>query len=93
MFVAPVNAVTPSAQQIEQFKSMPKAQQEALARQMGIDLSDLNLSGGSSNNIQVQPETQVNRYVDDDEIAKRLAEQSANKDKTKELKPFGYDSV
>mgnify|MGYP003670851872 FL=1 len=91
MFVAPVNAVTPSAQQIEQFKSMPKAQQEALARQMGIDLSDLNLSGGSSNNIQVQPETQVNRYVDDDEIAKRLAEQSANKDKTKELKPFGYD--
>ena len=91
MFVAPVNAVTPSAQQIEQFKSMPKAQQEALARQMGIDLSDLNLSGGSGNNIQVQPETQVNRYVDDDEIAKRLAEQSANKDKTKELKPFGYD--
>ncbi|MGY0594807.1 MAG: SLBB domain-containing protein [Paraglaciecola chathamensis] len=91
MFVAPVNAVTPSAQQIEQFKSMPKAQQEALARQMGIDLSDLNLSGGSSNNIQVQPETQVNRYVDEDEIAKRLAEQSANKDKTKELKPFGYD--
>ncbi|MGY0580164.1 MAG: hypothetical protein ACW7DR_19235, partial [Paraglaciecola chathamensis] len=48
MFVAPVNAVTPSAQQIEQFKSMPKAQQEALARQMGIDLSDLNLSGGSN---------------------------------------------
>jgi protein involved in polysaccharide export with SLBB domain len=91
MLVAPVNAVTPSAQQIEQFKSMPKAQQEALARQMGIDLSDLNLSGGSSNNIQVQSETQVNRYVDDDEIAKRLAEQSANKDKTKELKPFGYD--
>ena len=91
MFVAPVNAVTPSAQQIEQFKSMPKAQQEALARQMGIDLSDLNLSGGSSNNIQVQPETQVNRYVDDNEIAARLAAQSANKNKTKELKPFGYD--
>ena len=91
MFVAPINAVTPSAQQIEQFKSMPKAQQEALARQMGIDLSDLNLSGGSSNNIQVQPETQVNRYVDDNEIAARLAAQSANKNKTKELKPFGYD--
>ncbi|WP_166424730.1 SLBB domain-containing protein [Paraglaciecola sp. 20A4] len=91
IFVAQVDAVTPSAQQIEQFKSMPKAQQEALARQMGIDLSDLNLSGGSNNNIQVQPETQVNRYVDDDEIAKRLAQQSANQNKTKELKPFGYD--
>lgn len=91
MFVAPVNAVTPSAQQIEQFKSMPKAQQEALARQMGIDLSDLNLSGGNNNGIEVQPESQVNRYVDDNEIAARLAEQSANKNKTKELKPFGYD--
>ena len=91
IFVAQVNAVTPSAQQIEQFKSMPKAQQEALARQMGIDLSDLNLSGGSSNNIQVQPETQVNRYVDDGEIAARLAQQSANENKSKELKPFGYD--
>ena len=91
MFVAPVNAVTPSAQQIEQFKSMPKAQQEALARQMGIDLSDLNLSGGSNSSVEVQPESQVNRYVDDNEIAARLAEQSANKDKTEELKPFGYD--
>lgn len=91
MFVAPVNAVTPSAQQIEQFKSMPKAQQEALARQMGIDLSDLNLSGGSNSSVEVQPESQVNRYVDDNEIAARLAEQSANKNKTKELKPFGYD--
>ncbi|MEH6712195.1 MAG: SLBB domain-containing protein [Paraglaciecola polaris] len=91
MLIAPVNAVTPSAQQIEQFKSMPKAQQEALARQMGIDLSDLNLSGGNSSNVQVQPETQINRYVDEDEIAARLAEQSANKDKSKELKPFGYD--
>lgn len=91
MLIAPVNAVTPSAQQIEQFKSMPKAQQEALARQMGIDLSDLNLSGGNSSNVQVQSETQVNRYVDEDEIAARLAEQSANKDKSKELKPFGYD--
>lgn len=91
MFVAPVNAVTPSAQQIEQFKSMPKAQQEALARQMGIDLSDLNLSGGSNSGVEVQPESQVNRYVDDNEIAARLAEQSANKNKTKELKPFGYD--
>ncbi|MGY0591736.1 MAG: hypothetical protein ACW7DX_16315, partial [Paraglaciecola chathamensis] len=77
MFVAPVNAVTPSAQQIEQFKSMPKAQQEALARQMGIDLSDLNLSGGSNSSVEVQPESQVNRYVDDNEIAARLAEQSA----------------
>jgi len=30
-----------SAQQIEQFKKLPKAQQEQLARQMGIDLSSL----------------------------------------------------
>ncbi|WP_340678633.1 SLBB domain-containing protein, partial [Paraglaciecola sp.] len=30
-----------SAQQIEQFKKLPKAQQEQLARQMGVDLSSL----------------------------------------------------
>jgi protein involved in polysaccharide export with SLBB domain len=37
-----VNAITPSAQQIEQFKNLPKAQQEALAKQYGINLDSLN---------------------------------------------------
>ncbi|MFT6897826.1 MAG: polysaccharide export outer membrane protein, partial [Paraglaciecola sp.] len=89
--IAPAHAVTPSAEQIAQFKSMPTAQRETLARQMGVNLSDLNLEGSNSNKVQVQPETQVNRYVNDNDIAARLAEQSANEAKTAKLKPFGYD--
>jgi len=39
-----------SAQQIEQFKKMPKSQQEALAKSMGIDLSaiEAQMSGGAT---------------------------------------------
>jgi hypothetical protein len=43
IYIAPVSAIAPSAQQIEQFKQMPRAQQEALARQMGIDISEFQL--------------------------------------------------
>lgn len=38
---ASVMAQQPSAAQIEQFKALPKAQQEALAKQYGIDISQL----------------------------------------------------
>ncbi|MFC7001151.1 hypothetical protein ACFQMB_06070 [Pseudobowmanella zhangzhouensis] len=44
LFVAAsVNAQSfvPSQAQIEQFKRLPRAQQEMLARQMGINLSDI----------------------------------------------------
>ncbi|MCR8923744.1 SLBB domain-containing protein [Dasania sp. GY-MA-18] len=37
-------AVTPSAAQIQQFKNLPPAQQQALAKQYGINLSDLGIS-------------------------------------------------
>ncbi|MCU4677327.1 SLBB domain-containing protein [Catenovulum sp. 2E275] len=40
-------AVVPSQEQIEQFKQLPKAQQEALAKQYGIDLSDINQTSTS----------------------------------------------
>ncbi|NLU96877.1 sugar transporter [Marinomonas sp. UCMA 3892] len=40
-------AFTPTAEQISQFQSMPKAQQEALARQYGVDLGAL--TGGAAN--------------------------------------------
>ena len=39
--VPTVLAQTPSPAMIEQFKSLPKAQQQALAKQYGIDLSSL----------------------------------------------------
>lgn len=89
VLIAPAHAAKPTAAQIAQFKSMPKAQQEALARQMGVDLSAIDLPGSNNNKVQVQPETQVNRNVSQDEYAARLAAQNTGKDKT--LKPFGYD--
>lgn len=46
LWLAPVFAVTPSPAMIEQFKQLPRAQQEQLAKQYGIDMSQLE-SGGS----------------------------------------------
>ncbi|MCW4630970.1 SLBB domain-containing protein [Marinomonas rhodophyticola] len=40
-------AFTPTAEQISQFQSLPQAQQEALARQYGVDLGSL--TGGATN--------------------------------------------
>jgi polysaccharide biosynthesis/export protein len=43
-----VGAATPSPAMIEQFKKLPKAQQEQLAKQYGISLSDLRKGTGDS---------------------------------------------
>ncbi|AGH43735.1 polysaccharide export protein [Paraglaciecola psychrophila 170] len=80
---------TPNPQQIEQFKNMSRAEQEGLARQMGIDLSAIGSPG--SNTVQVQQESRVERDVDANSVAQRLAEQSASQSKTAKLKPFGYE--
>jgi polysaccharide export outer membrane protein len=82
-------AFTPNPQQIEQFKNMSRAEQEVLARQMGIDLSTISLPG--SNTVQVQEESRVERNVDANSVSQRLAEQSASQSKTAKLKPFGYE--
>ena len=42
------NAVTPTPQMIEQFKQLPKSEQERVARQYGLDSSMLS---GSANNL------------------------------------------
>lgn len=85
---------TPSPAQIEQFKNMPRAQQEALARQLGIDISDFQAatSGGRGNDEgEDEADEFVERDLDEEEISRRLAEQSAAEEQSAELKPFGYD--
>lgn len=85
---------TPSPAQIEQFKNMPRAQQEALARQLGIDISDFQAaSSGGRGNDEGEDEADefVERDLDEEEISRRLAEQSAAEEQSAELKPFGYD--
>jgi protein involved in polysaccharide export with SLBB domain len=83
-----------SQAQIEQFRQLPEAQQKALARQYGIDLSSLK----SDNSVGKRPETvNVVDPVDQNEDSKntRSSDQSAEKgDQSRnsdELKPYGYD--
>lgn len=47
-FSAAAAAITPTAQQIEQFKKLPVEQQRALAKQYGVDLDSVGAIGGNS---------------------------------------------
>ena len=87
-------AFTPSPAQIEQFKQLPRAQQVALARQMGIDMSaiDAALNAGQNNTApEVKEVDTVQREVDTQAVSEQLAKQSAVQTQTSKLKPFGYD--
>lgn len=80
-------AFTPSASQIEQFKKLPKSQQQALAKQYGVDLSVITGSSQSSNQPQVEEPTIGPRLVQQEQAAKaEPAKQNPNT-----VKPFGYE--
>ena len=67
-------AFTPTASQIEQFKKLPKAQQEALAKQYGVDISTItgaNQSNDADSNEQQstigeRPEKEQEDLTDED---------------------------
>lgn len=90
----------PSQQQLEQLKNLPRAQQEQIARQFGIDVSmldQLNQSGNSKGlNSEEQKQQDIifprgTRFDENGEpiIPEDLEEQFTRGDK--ELKPFGYE--
>lgn len=85
-----VNAQSmPSQAQIEQFKNLPRAQQEALARQYGVDPGLLNGSKSSSSSSQIQEQ---NTEEPVSQRKKTTEAQSQEREKQKESpKPFGYD--
>nr|WP_283165795.1 SLBB domain-containing protein [Shewanella litorisediminis] len=98
----PVAAITPSPQMIEQFKNLPKAEQERIARQYGIDPSLLGTTptqASVTNPEVVAPrETKENVVVDQSEsdainqATKTESEVVAREeDLEKQLKRFGYD--
>ena len=93
IFTAPVNAISPTSQQIEQFKQMPQAQKEALARQMGYNLADFQPSPntGNTQGSQDKKDYQVTRNINEKNISKQLSKQSAAQGLTAKLKPFGYN--
>jgi len=88
-----------SPAQIERFKSLPKAQQEALASQYGIDLDSISASSSSSANGDqirnpqpvVTPTTnERNGELEESNVATK--DSSAENEKTtNQLEPFGYD--
>ncbi|TGE79876.1 polysaccharide biosynthesis protein [Pseudoalteromonas sp. KS88] len=80
-------AFTPSAAQLEQFKKLPKAQQEALAKQYGVDLSSITGKGNSQNTAPEQPTIQPRLQVEEEV----LTDEERFKPKENELKPFGYE--
>jgi polysaccharide export outer membrane protein len=89
-----------SQAQIEQFKKLPPSQQKALAKSMGIDISDFKgqLSGSDgeselTDNTQRYPrgtqfDEQGNPIQNTDD---EYANEEENFEQVKELKPFGYD--
>ncbi|MFY8298520.1 SLBB domain-containing protein [Pseudoalteromonas sp. SS15] len=80
-------AFTPTQAQIEQFKKLPRAQQEALAKQYGINLSSLgNVSQQSETSIQAKQSVNE-RELEADEQKNEIARLNPTE---KPLQPFGY---
>ncbi|MCP3429108.1 SLBB domain-containing protein [Opacimonas viscosa] len=97
-----VNAQTISPAQLEQFKKLPKAQQEALAKQYGVDLNAV-MGGavGSAKQITtptvvtpIAPSTSQGKAPEAD-VQEALKETTADKQESRNAKPplkmFGYD--
>ncbi|MCC4275253.1 SLBB domain-containing protein [Marinomonas communis] len=88
---ATVQAVTPTAAQINQFQSLPRAQQESLARQYGVDLNAI--SGSFS---ATTPTTESQAPVlepvspDSDDSSKDSEESKKAISKNTGLSHFGY---
>ena len=81
-------SATPSAAQIAQFKKLPRAQQEALAKQLGIDMSMLDMlpSSEEGEGVQLQPRPEDKYLMPMDEVNEEDTEKEED-----ELKPFGYE--
>ncbi|GEK08889.1 SLBB domain-containing protein [Pseudoalteromonas peptidolytica] len=82
-------AITPSKQQIEQFKKLPKAQQEALAKRYGIDLNTLD--GNTKGDKKDEEKDSSIRPRDQKDLLEEETEEDKYKPKLEELKPFGYE--
>ncbi|WP_286741999.1 SLBB domain-containing protein [Pseudoalteromonas sp. UBA2102] len=82
-------AFTPTASQIEQFKKLPKAQQEALAKQYGVDISTI--TGANQSNGENSNEQQSTIGERPEKEQEDLTDEERFKPKTEELKPYGYE--
>jgi polysaccharide biosynthesis/export protein len=79
-------AVTPSPAMIEQFKKLPRAQQEQLARQYGVDLSQLNSRSSGADKSSRQETEQLEQRASDVIVA---TDEKNEKTPDSALKRFG----
>ena len=80
-------AFTPTTAQIEQFKKLPKAQQEALAKQYGVDLSMIN----GQQSVYEQQETLPSVLPRAEKEPEELTDEERFNPQLDEIKPFGYE--
>jgi polysaccharide export outer membrane protein len=85
-----------SQAQIEQFKKLPLSQQKALAKSMGIDISDFKrqLSGNDGDSEGTENTQRYPRGTQFDEQGnpiQNVNDEEENFEQVKKLKPFGYD--
>lgn len=89
LFTSGALAFTPTAAQIAQFKQLPKAQQEALAAQYGVDISVLTGATSATEAKQESPEQPVR--ANKAPVAQKEIQYTADTRSSAGLKPFGYD--
>lgn len=92
----PVTAMAQSISQaqIDQFKSLPKAQQESLARQYGVDLDQITGSQQQQAPEPIQVVEPLGEQESAQEKQKRQKEERESRKERKKnggLEPFGYD--
>lgn len=83
-----------SSAQIQQFKQLPRAQQESLARQYGVDLDSLTGTNSQTQRPQRQEVVEPVSGVNDQERERAEAEkrkEDEQAEKNDGLRPFGYD--
>lgn len=78
-------AFTPTAAQINQFKNLPKAQQEALARQYGVDLGSMTGSSDASTTVEQAP------VLEPINTPAPQPQPSSEENKSTDTPWFGYD--
>lgn len=86
-------AATPTSAQIEQFKKLPKAQQQALAKQYGVDLDSLESQQRQTPSEDERPQALIDsRDVQAELATKRAADSSKEivSESAEQLEPFGY---
>jgi protein involved in polysaccharide export with SLBB domain len=104
--IAQVDAVTISPQMVEQFKNLPKSEQERIAKQYGVDIDSLTSGSATSSTTVDNPEVVTPRSVSsggmkvldqtEDEKLNQATKTEAKVEATEtkkenQIKRFGYD--